>query len=354
MKKQSKQTTKYLFQKELARMYDRGKGRKKHDDKKETNRLRNEAKNMGIPYKDRLYINKSKDYIYSQSTFDSYKKFSLLYCEYLAEKQGIKKVHSLEETKPYIQSFVNYLEMEKHYSAYSINLALAAVCKATGGYMCEYTHPRRRLSDIKRSSNEHVAVHDGYNAGKYAKSLEANRLLGLRRSQLGRLLAKDITVIGSENSSYLQVAVKGKGGRINKQLFYDKDEIAAVLELKNGKKPDEHIFTKDELSNDCDYHACRAARAREVYYRAVEECNANPERRQWYVEEVKRIFKRDGKELLEDINHPIFLRGEHRKYAVEREMDVTFDRALVLFVSVTCLSHNRSDVSVVHYICKPA
>lgn len=343
-----KQNTLFLMNKELSKMYDRGKGRSKKTDKEYNRELRSEARENGMSYKDSLYINALENYIYSESTFQNYKKHCRLFCQYLSDR-GLKKI-TLEESRNYIQDYVKYLDNEKGWSPYSINLALAACVKATHSHMVDFNHPRRSISRISRGTKE--AIHDAYNEKKYSKSIEADKILGLRRKSLEILRVRDIKIVDTPDGKVAELSVKGKGGKINHQLYIAPEEVEYIKGLVAGRQLDERLFSKDEISPDYDYHTCRKEHAQDVYKRACEEVKNNPGRRDWYKSEVERIFARDGKKLREDLDKPIYLRGEHKQFAIENGLPTQFDRTLVMYVSTTCLSHTRTDVSVQNYLCK--
>lgn len=344
-----KENLQYLMMKELAEMYGRGKGKSKRSFKTETEQLRKEARMAGASYKETLYINTARDYIFSQSTFKNYKRHCKYFCNYLADR-GIKKI-SIEESKKYIQEYVNYLDKERHLSAYSINLSLSAIVKVTHGYLCDYTHPVRYLANQTRGRKE--AVHDKYNEKHCERTLKANRLLGLRRNALLNLKCENIKMVTTpEGKEVLEVHIKSKGGRVNIQSFYLDEEKETILSWIEGKKPTDYVFDREEIQkHDADYHSCRAKRAKEVYNRVVDDMKQHPEKREEYRKEIERIFERDGKKLKEDLEHPYYARGTFRKYLEEKGYNVQMDRMAVIFVSVTCLAHNRSDTTVEHYLC---
>lgn len=344
-----KENLQYLMLKELAEMYDRGKGKSKRSFKTETERLRREARTAGATYKETLYIDTAKNYIFSQSTFDNYKKHCRYFCNFLQDK-GIKKI-SIEESRQYIQEYIEYLEKERHWSAFSINLSLSAVVKVTHSYLCDYTHPVRCLANQTRGRKE--AVHDKYNEKHCERTLKANRLLGLRRNALLNLKCENIKMITTpEGKEVLEVHIKSKGGRMNIQSFYLDEEKETILSWIKDKKPTDYIFDREEIKkHDADYHSCRAKRAKEVYYRVLDDLKEHPEKRAEYRQEIERIFARDGKKLKENLDHPYYARGTFRKYLEEKGYDVKMDRLAVIFVSVTCLAHNRSDTTVEHYLC---
>ena len=148
------------------------------------------------------------------------------------------------------------------------------------------------------------------------------------------------------------LAMKGKGGRNNEQIFTQADEKAAVLALKAGKEPDERIFDRRAFANDADLHHMRQQRAVEVYNRIVEDMRLHPERREYYKQIVHDGFERRGRTCKENLDNPYVVRGQNRQHQISEAREVSYDRCAVLAVSVMVLNHCRSDVTVQHYIQK--
>lgn len=345
----------YLMMQKLTEQYENGKGKSKHEYKKETTRrikMANKRAAKGLEHEDPKKIDAAKNLIFSQSTYDSYKRWCKNYCKFIKENYGISRM-SIEDSKQYLDAYIGYMT-EKGYSPYSIHLAASAVCKATGEYLRDHPCPKRNTK-IMRSSNEREVAHDKYNANNPV--YKANLILGLRRGALGRLCAKDIVLVTDDKGEPIraEVRVKSKGGKLNIQTFYPEyeDEFAFVLSLREGKQPEERIFDKTKFG-DIDLHDARKRRAQDVYERVVSEIENNPERKQWYIEETKRMYYRDKKkELTIDLDKEIHTRGTHKKILQEQGVDVTFSKLACLFVSESSLAHSRHAVSQYFYIAKP-
>lgn len=344
----------YLMMQKLTKQFEAGKGKSKLEYKKETRARIDRAKERvqrGLESEDPKRLDAAKDLIFSQSTYENYKRWCKNYCKFIKEKYGISRM-AIEDSKQYISEYIEYM-IEKEYSPYTIHLALSAVCKVTGEYLIDYPHPRRNTK-IVRSSNEKEVAHDKYN--KHNPVYEADKILGLRRGALGRLCAKDIRLIKDEKGNPIrcEVVIKSKGGRLNIQCFYPEyeDEFAFVLSLKEGKKPEDKIFDKSTFG-DLDIHSARAFRAQTVYNRVVLEIKNNPERKQWFLDEIDRIYKRDKKKQREALDKDIYTRGYHKEILKEQGLETSYNRLACIFVSCTCLAHNRSDVSQYFYISKP-
>lgn len=318
-------------------------GRSKHNDKLATYEKRAEMKKQGCSYEERLEVNELKDHIYSYSTMKTYQQQVGYFGDWLIA-EGHKKIN-LEDSKDYIQDYIHYLE-EDGKSPYSINTALAAICKATGACQHDYTHPPRTIANIERGSGERR--NDKYNEKNHADILDANRLLGLRRNELRRLRAKDIV----EKDGVVIVQTKGKGGRHNEQIYIFEDEKEMILALKAGKEPEDKLFSRDRFDNDADLHNQRALRAQDVYNRVLEDMRLHPERREYYKQQIQSYYETRGRICKENLDNPYCIRGALRQKMTVQNRDCTFDRVAVLFVSISVLSHTRSDTTVEHYLCK--
>ena len=337
----ARNSVKYLLKQELEKKA--AYGQSKHEDKIRTNQERAEMKRQGKSYEERLQVNYMRDKIYSYQSMKTYQAQVEYFGDYLIA-QGHKKI-SVEDSKGYIQDYIDHLQAEGK-SPWTISTALAAVCKATGAIAHDYKHPPRTVSHIERGTLDRQ--HDKYNEQKCAEILAANRLLGMRRTALSRLTAKDIIERGDE----VVVLSKGKGGRNNEQIFTQADEKAAVLALKAGKEPDERIFDRRDFANDADLHHMRQQRAVEVYNRIVEDMRLHPERREYYKQIVHDGFERRGRICKENLDNPYVVRGQNRQHQISEAREVSYDRCAVLAVSVMVLNHCRSDVTVQHYIQK--
>mgnify|MGYP002552377560 CR=1 FL=1 len=318
-------------------------GRSKHQDKLTTYEKRSEMKAQGATYEERLAINDMKNHIYSYGTMKTYQQQVGYFGDYLI-KEGHKKI-GLEESKDYIQEYINHMVSEEK-SPWTINTALASICKATGANIHDYEHPSRSISKIDRGNAERL--HDKYNEKNYADILEANRLLGMRRSELKNLRAENII----ERNGNVVISIKGKGGRANEHIFILDEEKHKVLALKEGKEPHEKIFSRDMFHNDADLHRQRQLRAVEVYNRTVKDMDEHPERRDYYKQQIYQAFADHGRTCKENLDNPYCVRGDNRQRLQMNDKDLSYDRVAVLFVSCTVLCHTRSDVTVEHYIAK--
>lgn len=318
-------------------------GQSRHTDKINTYKERSRLKRIGKTTEEQLSVNYMKDKIYSYSTMKTYQKEITRFGDWLIEK-GHKRI-SLSQVKEHIQEYIDY-QTDRGLTPDSVNTSLSAICKATHADISDYRRPRRSVAKITRGTGERK--HDSYNEKKFADVLNANRLLGLRRNELKNLRVRDII----ERDDAVIVKSRGKGGKDNEQLFIFSDEKEKVMALTVGKAPDDYVFEREAFKNDCDFHHMRELRAKDLYKLVLSDINVHPENATYYQTIIKDIFKRHRKRLREDFSKPFVVRGPNKKRLEKEGRETEFDRTAVLFVSVTVLSHYRSDTTVEHYIGK--
>lgn len=352
MAKQRTRQLTYALRANLEEMAAYGESKKAYKDK--TNALRRQKYReliyKGISreniYKELLHIDSAKDKIFSYSTMKNYIRFVKDFAAYVYTQTGTTRV-SISDSVKYIQPYIDAL-ISKGDSPNTINLKLAAVCKATGQYVVDYTHPIRRYSDVTRSVKS--AVRDKYNDKRAAAALELNRAIGLRRNELARLTIDDIHI--GEKCAYLYS--KGKGGKNNITYISDPAKLDILYKYMSQAITDgrETLLSREQMHHDADLHHARAMCAVDEYNRVLEDININPERREFYKNFIRDIFKKYNKPLLEDLDKPYFLRGAGKKLCISQGKSYIFDRVAVLYVSLTILHHFRSDTTVQHYLIK--
>ncbi len=352
MSRQRTRQLTYALRANLEGMAAYGESKKLYKDK--TNAMRRqkyrELINIGASksdiYKELLHIDCAKDKIFSYSTMRNYIRFVRDFAGYVYTQTGTSRV-SISESISYIQLYINHL-ISKGDSPNTINLKLAAVCKATGQYVVDYTHPIRRYSEVTRSVK--TAVRDKFNDKRAAAALELNRAIGLRRNELTRVSINDIRI--GEKCAYIYS--KGKGGKNNITYISDPKKLDILYKYMRQAIADgrETLLSKEQMNHDADLHHARAMCAIDEYKRIAEDMRINPERREFYKDYIRSIFKEHNKPLLEDFDKPYFLRGAGKKLCISQGKSYIYDRVAVLYVSLTILHHFRSDTTVQHYLIK--
>lgn len=294
--------------------------------------------------------------ITDNQTVTAYKKDCKLFAVY-CKKNGVKRPDQLEgREKELLQAYEKELEAAG-YSAATIHRRLAAPCKATGISMSEIEKPKRTSGKITRSRREEAnkqgkrEIEDE----RYSRLVTFQRAVGIRRAELARLTATDLT---EDESGYLCVNVaKGKGGKRQLQRLLPEDE-GAVIEIFQNADPEQKLFSKEEMQNKIDLHGLRREHAQRAYKYYADRLKNEPGYKYELRKELAaryREFHRPGdsnKRFLHDIMNekPYELRGENRQKAIEQGKETEYNRLALMAVSVLHLSHWRLGVTVTNYL----
>lgn len=352
MKKERIKQLSYALRERLEHMAAYGESKRTY--KLRTLDMRREARNslirQGIPAneinRNLLHIDSAKDKIFSFSTMKSYIRFVKDFAKFVESQTGTSRI-KVEGSVEYIQPYIDHL-IDKGDSANTINLKISAVCKATGQFVVDFQHPIRRYSDVIRGVKP--AIRDHFNNKRAAAALELNSAVGLRRAELYRLTVDDIT--WGKNSAVIKSI--GKGGKHNETLITDPAKLAILEQYYMtalGENRDT-LLSADQMNHDADLHHARAQCAIDEYMRVMADIQEHPQRRCFYRDFVIRFFKEHNKPLKENLDKPYNLRGAGKKMLEKQGRETSFDRAAVLYVSVTILHHYRSDTTVQHYLIK--
>ena len=330
-------------------------GESKKAYKEETSRLRAEYKSKLIgqgyskqeAHKMATSINTYQNKIFSQNTMTAYQKAAGVFEKFCQETLGTKRL-TLEEASTHVQEFVDW-NIQKGLTPQTIHLRLSAVCKALELNISDYQKPIRHYSDATRSVKS--ARNDTYNTVRAERALTANRIIGLRRSELSRLQCSDIRFISEERA---EVYTIGKGGKHNVNIVSGKEKVSALKAMVQNAESQCNIYLLDktDLNNDADLHYERAECAKDVYSSVLKDMKENPDRREYYKSQIQQIFKQNGKPLCENLDTPYRCRGQNREKLEQLGKPTVFDRVAVLYVSYTVTNHSRSDTTVQHYLIK--
>ena len=318
--------------------------RNKHADKIATRKARGIAKKEGKSHEEIRKIDFSKNKIYSFDSMKTYIREAEKYANWLAER-GMKKA-TMNQAKAHVQAYIDDLT-SKGYAASTVHTALSACCKIFGTYHWEYDKPKVRVSEYKRGRS--VVNNDQYNEKNHSEILQANRLIGVRKSELASIRRENVDFLDDR----VIIHTIGKGGKRNVQVFFDEKEREQIAKMCEGKKPHEYLFNRREImKGDCDLHSERANRAKDVYRNVVRDMQENPERWEFYRNYIEEQFVMNGSNPPKDLDKPYICRGKFRQKLIAEGKPYVYDRLAVMFVSLTVLNHWRVDTSVQHYIGK--
>lgn len=303
-------------------------------------------------------IDYTKEKIYSYGTMELYTRHTGYFGQWLCDN-GMKNC-TMEEAHSQIQPYIDSL-VERGQSAWTTHTAAASLCKVFGDRMDSYNIPKRGVASITKSRMD--AKHDAFNTRHFGNLLQANEILGLRKSELRDIrtssfsFEKGAGALGEAgvtlaNCDKIIMTTKGKGGRINTRAFTTPQEISAVQSILQGKQSGERVFDKSQFRADCgDLHQSRAVSFQNLYKQVVSDIENRPGARAEYVAAINSAFAAAGKTMRENLDHPYTLRGEHRAYCEKNGIPTTFNRVAAMYTSVQA-GHMRTDVTINHYIAK--
>lgn len=281
------------------------------------------------------------------------------YYQYIAYCRSQFSCKSKEECDEHIQDYEKHLESQG-YSASTIHNRLVPVCIYHNVDLTTINKPRRVTSQYKRgrTGNASISSNSDINNPRYARSVEFQKRVGIRRNELKHLMGDDFIV---DESGYSCVRVKkGKGGKMQLQRILPED-VPFITTYFKGIPDNQNIFVKGEIaSNNINYHLLRAQQAQKAYCYYVEMIEKGGEEyRKKLTEEIQRRAKlyrknkKTGKSIpiaVKDLKGYYFLRGANKKFAEENGFPVKYDRLAVMATSVFHLSHWRADVTVASYL----
>lgn len=349
-----KPNIKFLMKQRLGQMASYGQSKRADQERTWSERAALRSKGEYEAAKD---IDYTKDKIYSYGTMEIYTRHTEYFGRWLCDN-GMKNC-TMEEAHSQIQPFVDSM-VSKGFSSWTVRLSCASLCKVFGDRMDSYDLPKRSLADITRSRTE--AIHDSFNSRHYGNLLQANEVLGLRKSELRDIRTSNFEVVrgaGSlgdagvtlSNCDKIIARYKGKGGKMNEKVYTAPHQVAAIQGMLQGKQPGERLFDKSQFRADCDLHDCRSIAIKDTYYSVLNDIQNRPGAKKEYVAAIRSAFSAAGKTMRENLDRPYTLRGEHRVYCEKNGIPTTFNRVAALYTSIQA-SHFRTDVTIGHYIAK--
>ena len=305
------------------------------------------------------------DGIENDVTRRTYKRGAEGFAVFLREI-GIKKPSAVPEGKgvELLQEYEKSLEADGK-SADTIHTYLAGAACALGNvHGCRYS-----LKDIKKpkrgtitKSRDPMMNYQGKvdrARPEFARLVEFAECVGIRRDEYGRIDGRSYR---PDESGYMCVWVKGKGGKVQPQriLPWAVPVVNAMMASVQGK---EKLFSKSELNNKIDLHSIRRSVARRAYEHYVYRLATDPKYRLQLQRELLARFdsmhphdkpaadKKARDEFIKNImKRDYTCRGKNALALREQHRPVSFDRLAVMAVSVFHLSHWRADVTVKNYL----
>ena len=252
------------------------------------------------------------------------------------------------------------------YAVSTVHTYIAGIACGLGIDMTGLTHSgtsEDKRKSLGRSERARTAMERESNAD----IVRFQRMVGGRRSALGRLRGRDLIV---DESGQLSILFKNdKGAKTQRQRILPEyqDAVRAYFERI---APDQLLFPA--ISKDLDLHFLRAECAKDAY-RYYEQICSTPEgraemRRQLWARytdlevgcKAYLLAKERGdtkgmqrhlylfhQEIADGQYH---LRGANRRVALKRGLPTSYDRLVLACVSLFHLSHFRNEVTIKHYM----
>lgn len=281
--------------------------------------------------------------------FESFRRF-IKYCR---EIHGCK---TAEACKSHVQNYADWL-VSRNLSASTVHTYLSGVCLFYGIPMNNISKPKRYISYYKRGRSFNGRTERGNNNidnPKFTKTVEFQRVVGIRRRELANLRKEDFVL--DESGQPCVLVRKGKGGKKHRQRILLSD-VPFVRSYFDSVSEGEKLFTKEDLKNEISYHSLRAAQARrayEFYLKMASTPSGRAElerqvRARWNLCNLKRGEKTARPLPNKLIYGTYFLRGKTKTFAKEHGLPTQYDKLCTLAVSIFHLAHFRNDVTVQSY-----
>lgn len=296
----------------------------------------------------------------------AYKRAIGSFAEHIKDTYGIKASRQIEalsapERTDIINKYVRTLQ-DRGLSPATVHTYIAPVCKGLNVPMQAVDKPRRTAGSITKSRDlgQNERGYKAEQSPEVQRLLQAQRAIGVRRSELLDLRGKDLQV--DVNGNLCVHVEHGKGGKEQMQVILPADR-PTVQALFNGVAPDQPVFSSTEIraAAKIDLHSIRATHARDAYKIYEHVCAMG------YADKLQDALIRTwdayhpGKKnsaryqaqkakYLADMSGTYWLRGDNKARALSEGRPVSYNKLALMCVSVWHLSHWRSDVTVKHYM----
>lgn len=274
---------------------------------------------------------KGKDKPMLAKTEQQYKKHALKFAEYCKSTYRCK---TLEECKEHIQDYANYLTASGKTPS-TTHTYLAGICRVLDVPLEDINKPIRIVAENTRSRGS-KAVDTQKDAGRDAspRLYDFASIVGIRRNEYLHLRPDDLVVDDFGNPCIL--VRKGKGGKQQLQRILP-EELPAIQKVFQHPADEQHLFSKEEMTNKIDLHHLRALQAQRMYKYYLE-----------HIQNEKGYRPKRWKDC--KVNGNYVLRGHNRELALKNGLPVSYDRLALLAVSIYHLAHWRHDVTAANYL----
>lgn len=253
-----------------------------------------------------------QEHIYSYNTYRTYMRHCNYFVRWCAQNapEG-QKLRTLEDCRPYAADWLRS-RIDAGYSAYTIKLQAAALCKLYGCAAADLrlpSTPTRHRADITRSRGTAVRDTD-FSDERNKEIISFCQCTGLRRRELATIRGTDL-VWGANGTAYIHVT-HGKGGRERDAIILD-NNAAVIARMQSAG--DDLVWPR--IPSHMDVHGYRADYATSLYNRIARDVDTIPPEEQYHCRDDRA--------------------------------GVVYDRVAMLYVS-RALGHNRISVIAGHYL----
>lgn len=254
-------------------------------------------------------LGRTKDGIYSWSTYNSYMKHCNCFANYCKQEHACR---TLAECRQYADEWLQK-RIDSGLSAYTVKLEVSALSKLYGCQSSDFiATPSRQRSEIKRSRLD-VKRDKNFSVAKNEPFVRFCKSTGLRRSELRALTGNKLERHGDNYFILVNKGTKGNRVRVSPVVGSPKD-VQNVVDLMT-KAGNGRVF--DKAYSDADIHSYRSDYAVRVY--------------QQHARDIKTLSR----------SEIYYCRGDLK--------GVKYDRAAMLKAS-HALGHNRLSVIAGHYL----
>ncbi len=281
------------------------------------------------------------------------------FCDW-CKVNGYNKLSKIEKAgkAEVLQEYCNYL-VNRKLSPATVHTYVSAPCTALDIRMDEIEKPRRTSDTISRSRDVLCNVQgkkERYEE-RYNRIISFQSVVGIRRSELGKLQGKNL--VYDESGKLCIEVVSGKGGKHQLQRVLS-ENVEIVKKTFQGIGTEEYVFSSTELRNKLDFHKMRAENARNAYeyYKSLDHKEkkelVKEMKARWLVEhpqyDANSVAYKKWLAQLTKSNGLYKLRGNNYDRALVSGKPLCYERIPLMAVSMFHLAHYRLNVAVINYM----
>ena len=261
---------------------------------------------------------------------------------------------TLDECRAHVDEYINTL-IDKELSASTIHTYAASICAVLKIPLNSISKPRRVIAEFTRGRDEIKYPHSSQKPENYSRLFCFAEKVGIRRAEYAKL--KGCDWVYDESGNRCIFVRSGKLGKPQKQLVRQED-IPYFEDFFASIPDDEYVFSKAEMNNHLNLHKLRSDNVKRWYSELEEKLKTDPSYAEVMIKQIKKrvensINPKTGKPRVfneQSVVGYYYLRGELRKRQIEANKPICFNRLILQFLSIFCLSHYRQNVCVQNYL----